>query len=115
VQHVSEVSLFAKELQARGIVRLLMMTLERTNVKLLTVVISFLRNMSRYAEPVREMAERKVIEESVRLLDDGIPRELLLVVAPFYFNLTFHTKLRFRMIRLGVLSKLATIMGNFLS
>lgn len=114
MKHLCESGSFAKEVQSRGLIRLMMMTVERTNVKLLTVVLSFLLSMSSYEEAVSEMAEMKIVEQTFRLLDPGIPPVLLLNLIPLYFNLSFNTKLRMKLIRLGILPKLAPFLGDCL-
>lgn len=103
---------YIRQLHKKCIVRKLMACLERSNVKLLVVVTSFLQNMAPFAEYKNKMADYNIVEVICKLVNRNIPKDLLRVTATLIYNLSFDTKMRHRMIKLDLLPKVVGMYGK---
>ena len=112
VKYFCERKQYVRQLYQKGIVSKLMQALERSNVKLLLVVIGFLQNMAPLVEYKNQMADFNIIEALSKLINRNIPNDLLRVTATLLYNLSFDTKLRHKMVKCELLPKIAQLYGK---
>ncbi|KAG6446230.1 hypothetical protein O3G_MSEX004368 [Manduca sexta] len=94
-----------EKMHKKDIVGLLMGAMERhSNIDLLILIVSFLQKLSIFVENKNSMASRGIIEKLSPLLDSS-NADLVNVTLKLLFNLTFDTKLRNKMIKIGLLPK----------
>ncbi|XP_004929289.2 kinesin-associated protein 3 isoform X2 [Bombyx mori] len=94
-----------EKMHKKEIVGLLIGAMERhSNIDLLILIVSFLQKLSIFVENKNSMASRAIIEKLAPLLDSS-NADLVNVTLKLLFNLTFDTKLRNKMIKLGLLPK----------
>ncbi|KAI5641531.1 kinesin-associated protein (KAP) domain-containing protein [Phthorimaea operculella] len=94
-----------EKMHKKDIVGLLIGAMERhSNVDLLILIVSFLQKLSIFVENKTSMAQRGIVEKLAPLLDSS-NADLVNVTLKLLFNLTFDTKLRNKMIKLGLLPK----------
>ncbi|KAL0849134.1 hypothetical protein ABMA28_013483 [Loxostege sticticalis] len=94
-----------EKMHKKDIVGLLIGAMERhSNIDLLILIVSFLQKLSIFVENKNSMASRGIIEKLAPLLDSP-NADLVNVSLKLLFNLTFDTKLRNKMIKLGLLPK----------
>ena len=101
-----------EEILKRGIVAYLMEALERKNVELLLLVVDFLKTLSIFAECTNVMNQLKIIDKIFLLVDSNFPNELVSLCLRLLYNLSFDTKMRHRMVKLGLLPKLGHFFGD---
>ncbi|CAG9099515.1 unnamed protein product [Plutella xylostella] len=95
-----------EKMYKKDVVGLLMRAMERhSNVDLLILIVSFLQKLSIFVENKNSMASRGIVEKLAVLLDSP-NADLVNVTLKLLFNLTFDTKLRNKMIKLGLLPKI---------
>ncbi|KOB76892.1 putative kinesin-associated protein [Operophtera brumata] len=95
-----------EKMHRKDVVGLLIGAMERhSNIDLLILIVSFLQKLSIFVENKNSMASRGVIEKLAPLLDSS-NADLVNVTLKLLFNLTFDTKLRNKMIKIGLLPKL---------
>ncbi|XP_028176759.1 kinesin-associated protein 3 [Ostrinia furnacalis] len=94
-----------EKMHKKDIVGLLIGAMERhSNIDLLILIVSFLQKLSIFVENKNSMASRGIIEKLAPLLDSP-NADLVNVSLKLLFNLTFDTKLRNKMIKIGLLPK----------
>lgn len=94
-----------EKMHKKDIVGLLIGAMERhSNIDLLILIVSFLQKLSIFVENKTSMASRGIVEKLAPLLDSS-NADLVNVTLKLLFNLTFDTKLRNKMIKLGLLPK----------
>lgn len=94
-----------EKMHKKDIVGLLIGAMERhSNIDLLILIISFLQKLSIFVENKNNMAAKGIIEKIAPLLDSS-NADLVNVSLKLLFNLTFDTKLRNKMIKIGLLPK----------
>ncbi|KAJ0181791.1 hypothetical protein K1T71_002513 [Dendrolimus kikuchii] len=94
-----------EKMHKKDIVGLLIGAMERhSNIDLLILIISFLQKLSIFVENKNSMASKGIIEKVAALLDSS-NADLVNVTLKLLFNLTFDTKLRNKMIKVGLLPK----------
>ncbi|XP_059048860.1 kinesin-associated protein 3 isoform X1 [Achroia grisella] len=94
-----------EKMHKKDIVGLLIGAMERhSNMDLLILIVSFLQKLSIFVENKNSMASRGVVEKIAPLLDSQ-NADLINVTLKLLFNLTFDTKLRNKMIKIGLLPK----------
>jgi mRNA-degrading endonuclease YafQ of YafQ-DinJ toxin-antitoxin module len=94
-----------EKMHKKDIVGLLIGAMERhSNIDLLILIVSFLQKLSIFVENKNSMASRGIIEKLTPLLDSP-NADLVNVTLKLTFNLTFDTKLRNKMIKMGLLPK----------
>lgn len=100
-----------RKMRKKNVIGMLIKTLDRTNIDLLILVITFLKKLSIFRENKDLMAEENIIEKIPRLLHSNSP-DLVLSTLKLLFNLSFDAKLRAKMIRVGLLPKLIKLLGQ---
>ncbi|KAG7200321.1 hypothetical protein KM043_017783 [Ampulex compressa] len=100
-----------RKMRKKNVIGMLIKTLDRMNIDLLILVITFLKKLSIFRENKDLMAEENIIEKLPRLLQTNNP-DLVLSTLKLLFNLSFDTKLKARMIRVGILPKLIKLLGQ---
>ncbi|XP_053625561.1 kinesin-associated protein 3 [Plodia interpunctella] len=94
-----------EKMHKKDIVGLLIGAMERhSNIDLLILIVSFLQKLSIFVENKNSMASRGIVEKLAPLLDSQ-NADLVNVTLKLLFNLTFDTKLRNKIIKLGLLPK----------
>ncbi|XP_013200445.1 kinesin-associated protein 3 [Amyelois transitella] len=94
-----------EKMHKKDIVGLLIGAMERhSNVDLLILIVSFLQKLSIFVENKNSMASRAIVEKLAPLLDSP-NADLVNVTLKLLFNLTFDTKLRNRIVKMGLLPK----------
>uniref|UniRef100_A0A0A9WXQ8 Kinesin-associated protein 3 n=4 Tax=Lygus hesperus TaxID=30085 RepID=A0A0A9WXQ8_LYGHE len=99
------------KIRKRNIVAMLVQCLDRSSVPLLIVIAKFLSKFSVRLENKDEMANLNVIEKLPKLLQLN-NFELERATLQLLFNLSFDTNLREKMIRVGFLQKLASLLND---
>lgn len=95
-----------EKMHRKDIVGLLMGAMERhSNMDLLILIVSFLQKLSIFVENKNNMATKGIVEKLSVLLDSP-NADLVNVTLKLLFNLTFDTKLRNKMIKIGLLPKI---------
>lgn len=95
----------------KEIVPMLISLLDRDNIELLILVVSFLKKLSIFVENKDAMARLGVVEKMARI----VPCEhdvLLHVSVRFLLNLSFDPLLRERLVKAGLLPKLVSLLTN---
>lgn len=94
-----------EKMHKKDVVGLLIGAMERhSNIDLLILIVSFLQKLSIFIENKNSMASRGTIEKLSPLLDSS-NADLVNVTLKLLFNLTFDTKLRNKMVKIGLLPK----------
>ncbi|CAH0603200.1 unnamed protein product [Chrysodeixis includens] len=94
-----------EKMHKKDIVNLLIGAMERhSNIDLLILIVSFLQKLSIFVENKNSMASRGIVEKLAPLMDSS-NADLVNVTLKLLFNLTFDTKLRNKMVKLGLLPK----------
>uniref|UniRef100_A0A7G3APG4 Putative kinesin associated protein kap n=1 Tax=Lutzomyia longipalpis TaxID=7200 RepID=A0A7G3APG4_LUTLO len=100
-----------EKMRKKMIIRMLVKVLERQNIDLLILVVTFLKKLSIVKDNKDEMYELNVVEKLPRLLQSTHP-DLIQVTLKLIFNLSFDGALRGKMIRVGFLPKLVTFLSD---
>ncbi|XP_055711983.1 kinesin-associated protein 3 [Phlebotomus papatasi] len=100
-----------EKMRKKMIIRMLVKVLERQNIDLLILVVTFLKKLSIVKDNKDEMYEMNVVEKLPRLLQSTHP-DLIQVTLKLIFNLSFDGPLRGKMIRVGFLPKLVTFLSD---
>ncbi|XP_011705849.1 PREDICTED: kinesin-associated protein 3 isoform X2 [Wasmannia auropunctata] len=93
-----------RKMRKKNVIGMLIKTLDRTNIDLLILVVTFLKKLSIFRENKDLMAEENIVDKLPRLLQNN-NADLVLSTLKLLFNLSFDAKLRARMIRVGMLPK----------
>ncbi|CAH0404766.1 unnamed protein product [Chilo suppressalis] len=94
-----------EKMHKKDIVGLLIGAMERhSNIDLLILIVSFLQKLSIFVENKNSMASRGIVEKLAPLLASP-NADLVNVTLKLLFNLTFDTKLRSKMVKMGLLPK----------
>jgi hypothetical protein len=107
-----------EKMRKKRIVYLLSSTLNRKNVELLILVVSFLKKMSCYAENKDEMKTLNVIDKLIPMLSSlsdctsPPPPDLVHAVVRLLLNLSFDSDLRDKMVQAGALPKLVSLLQD---
>lgn len=103
-----------EKMHKKDIVGLLIGAIERhSNIDLLILIVSFLQKLSIFVENKNAMASKGIIEKLSELLDSN-NADLVNVTLKLLFNLTFDSKLRSKMIKIGMLPKFMQLTSMFL-
>ncbi|XP_059618784.1 kinesin-associated protein 3 isoform X2 [Phlebotomus argentipes] len=100
-----------EKIRKKMIIRMLVKVLDRQNIDLLILVVTFLKKLSIVKDNKDEMYELNVVEKLPRLLQSSHP-DLIQVTLKLIFNLSFDGALRGKMIRVGFLPKLVTFLSD---
>ncbi|PVD22006.1 hypothetical protein C0Q70_17809 [Pomacea canaliculata] len=99
------------KMRNKGIVRMLVQTVDRDNFELLILVVSFLKKLSIFIENKKEMADLNIIEKVTKLVPCD-HEDLLHITLRLLLNLSFDPDLRSKMIKYGLLPKLVGLLTN---
>lgn len=109
--NVAENVKLEEKMRKKNIVKMLIKALDRQNIDLLVLVVTFLKKLSIVCDNKDEMNELNIINKIPRLLQSGHP-DLIHVTLKLIFNLSFDGNLRSKMIRNGFLPELATFLND---
>ncbi|CAG5115680.1 unnamed protein product, partial [Candidula unifasciata] len=99
------------KMRNKGVVRLLVSTLDRNNFELLILVVSFLKKLSIYIENKNEMVELNIVEKLAKLIPCD-HEDLLNITLRLLLNLSFDPDIRSKIIKYGLLPKLVNLLNN---
>ncbi|KAI7799800.1 kinesin-associated protein 3 [Triplophysa rosa] len=99
------------KMRNKNIVHLLVKTLDRDGEELLVLVVSFLKKLSIFLENKNDMAETDTVEKLAKLVPCE-HEDLLNVTLRLLLNLSFDTILRSKMVQVGLLPKLTSLLGD---
>eukprot|EP00118_Oscarella_pearsei_P007156 m.33925 g.33925 ORF g.33925 m.33925 type:complete len:801 (+) comp31926_c0_seq8:57-2459(+) len=109
--NISEDAKVELKMVNKQIVAMLVSLLDRDNIELLILVVSFLKKLSIFIENKNAMAALGVVDKMARLIP--CDHEVLLHVSlRLLLNLSFDPLLRERMVRAALLSKLVELLDN---
>jgi len=98
-----------KKMVNRGIIRLLIMMMERNNPDLLYIVLNFLKKLSIFGENKTEMKDYKIVDKLSRFVPCG--HQLLLQIAlRLIYNLTFDQEIRQQIVECSMIPKFVEIL-----
>lgn len=100
-----------EKMRRKTIVKMLVKTLERHNIDLLILIVTFLKKLSIVRDNKDDMHDANVIEKLPRLLQSSQP-DLIQVTLKLIFNLSFDGQLRAKMIKIGFLPKLVAFLSD---
>ncbi|XP_033122038.1 kinesin-associated protein 3-like [Anneissia japonica] len=99
------------KMKNKGILGMLIQTLDRDNMELLILVVSFLKKLSIYVENKEEMREKHIMEKLAGIIPCE-HEDLLNITLRLLLNLSFDSEMRSQMIKLGLLPKFVAILDN---
>lgn len=100
-----------EKMRKKNIIKLLIKSLDRQNIDLLVLVVTFLKKLSIVRDNKDEMNDLNIIERLPRLLQSMHP-DLIQVTLKLLYNLSFDSTLRSKMVRVGFLPKLVTFLSD---
>lgn len=100
-----------EKMRKKDILKLLVKSLERQNVDLLVLIVTFLKKLSIVRDNKTEMYDLDVVEKLPRLLQSSNP-DLIQVTLKLLYNLSFDAGHRAKMLRVGFLPKLVTFLSE---
>uniref|UniRef100_A0A336KQW8 CSON014644 protein n=1 Tax=Culicoides sonorensis TaxID=179676 RepID=A0A336KQW8_CULSO len=100
-----------EKMRRKTIVKMLVKTLERHNIDLLILIVTFLKKLSIVKDNKDDMHDANVIEKLPRLLQSSQP-DLIQITLKLIFNLSFDGALRAKMIKIGFLPKLVAFLSD---
>ncbi|KAF5892276.1 kinesin-associated protein 3-like, partial [Clarias magur] len=109
--NLSEDTRIELKMRNKNIVHLLVKTLDRESKELLVLVVSFLKKLSIFLENKNDMAETDTVEKLAKLVPCD-HEDLLNVTLRLLLNLSFDTGLRSKMVQVGLLPKLTSLLGD---
>nr|CAD7425413.1 unnamed protein product [Timema monikensis] len=109
--NVAEDTKVEDKMRRKNVVGMLTKTLDRNNIDLLILVLTFLKKLAIFRENVDDMANLNVVEKLPRVLMMNHP-DLIHITLKLLLNLSFDTLLRERMVRVGFLPKLVSLLSD---
>lgn len=100
-----------EKMRKKNIVRMLVRALDRQNIDLLLLVVTFLKKLSIVRDNKDEMHELKAVEKLPRLLQSN-HADLIQGTLKLLFNLSFDGQVRAAMIRAGLLPRLISFLND---
>lgn len=100
-----------EKMAKKNIVGLLLKALQRENDELLVLVVTFLKKLSIMQCNKDDMAENNIIEKIPQLLQSG-NADLVHLALKLLFNLSFDMELRSKMIKIGLLPRLVSLLSK---
>lgn len=100
-----------EKMRKKDILKMLVKSLERQNIDLLVLIVTFLKKLSIVRDNKNEMYELDVVEKLPRLLQSS-SADLIQVTLKLLFNLSFDAGHRAKMLRVGFLPKLVTFLSD---
>lgn len=109
--NIAENAKFEEKMRRKNIIKMLIATLDRQNVELLTLAVTFLKKLSIVRDNKDDMSQLDIVDKFPRLLQSS-SADLLQMTLKLIFNLSFDGPLRGKMIRAGLLSKLVSFFSD---
>ncbi|PSN55423.1 Kinesin-associated protein 3 [Blattella germanica] len=109
--NIAEDTRVEDKMRKKNITGMLTKTLDRDNVDLLILVITFLKKLSLFKENVDDMSDLNVVEKLPRILMMN-NSDLIHMTLKLLMNLSFTLQLRERMVRVGFLPKLVSFLSE---
>jgi hypothetical protein len=109
--NIAENTKLEEKMRRKNIIKMLVKALERQNIDLLVLIVTFLKKLSIVRDNKDEMKELNVIEKLPRLLQSS-HSDLIQATLKLIFNLSFDGQLRAKMVRIGLLPKLVQFMSE---
>ncbi|XP_049812415.1 kinesin-associated protein 3 isoform X1 [Schistocerca nitens] len=109
--NIAEDTKVEDKMRKKNICGMLTKSLDRDNCDLLILVVTFLKKLSIFRENIIDMADIGVIEKLPRVLMMN-NSDLIHITLKLLMNLSFDTHLRERMVRVGLIPKIVTLLGE---
>lgn len=109
--NIAENVKFEEKMRRKNIIKMLITALDRQNVELIVLVVTFLKKLSIVGDNKDDMNHLNIVEKFPRLLQSTNP-DLLQVTLKLIFNLSFDGQIRGKMIRAGLLSRLVSFFSH---
>jgi len=109
--NIAENTKLEEKMRRKNIIKMLVKTLERQNIDLLVLIVTFLKKLSIVRDNKEEMKELNVIEKLPRLLHSS-HSDLIQAALKLIFNLSFDGQLRAKMVRVGLIPKLVQFLSD---
>lgn len=109
--NIAENTKLEEKMRRKNVVKMLVKALERQNIDLLVLIVTFLKKLSIVRDNKDEMKELNVIEKLPRLLHSS-HSDLIQATLKLIFNLSFDGQLRAKMVRIGLLPKLVQFLSD---
>lgn len=109
--NIAENNQTEEKMRRKNITKMLIKTLDRNNVDLLVLVVTFLKKLSIVGDNKDDMNDLNIVDKFPRLLQSTQP-DLLQATLKLIFNLSFDGPLRGKMICAGLLTKLVTFLSD---
>lgn len=109
--NIAEDTRVEDKMRKKNITGMLTKTLDRDNADLLILVVTFLKKLSLFKENVDDMSDLNVVEKLPRILMMN-NSDLIHMTLKLLLNLSFTLLLRERMVRIGFLPKLVSLLNE---
>lgn len=109
--NIAENGKVEEKMRRKNITRMLIKTLDRSNVDLLILAVTFLKKLSIVRDNKDDMNELNIVDKLPRLLQ-STQADLLQATLKLIFNLSFDGPLRGKMICAGLLTKLVAFLSD---
>lgn len=109
--NIAESIKLEEKMRRKNIIKMLVKALERQNIDLLVLVVTFLKKLSIVCDNKEELKDINVIEKLPRLLHSN-HEDLIQTTLKLIFNLSFDGQLRTKMVRVGMVTKLVTFLSD---
>ncbi|GFG35983.1 hypothetical protein Cfor_03566, partial [Coptotermes formosanus] len=109
--NIAEDTRVEDKMRKKNITGMLTKTLDRDNADLLILVVTFLKKLSLFKENVDDMSDLNVVEKLPRILMMN-NSDLIHMTLKLLLNLSFTFPLRERMVRIGFLPKLVSLLNE---
>ncbi|KAJ3650752.1 hypothetical protein Zmor_016832 [Zophobas morio] len=109
--NIAEDESIEEKMTKRNIVGLLVKALERENEELLVLVVTFLKKLSIMQCNKDGMAGLGIVEKLPKLLESNSP-DLVHLTLKLLFNLSFDTKLRYKIVKVGLLPRFIGLLSD---
>lgn len=109
--NLSENTKLEEKMRRKNIISMLVKVLERQNIDLLILAVTFLKKLSIIKDNKEEIKEINLAEKLPRLLHTN-NQDLIKITLKLIFNLTFDGQFRGKLIRIGLLPMFVQIMSS---
>lgn len=109
--NIAEEENVEEKMSKKNIVGLLVKALNRDNEELLILVVTFLKKLSIMQCNKDDMGENNIIEKLPKLLQSNNP-DMLHLTLKLLYNLSFDVDLRMKMVKIGLLPRLVSLLSK---
>lgn len=109
--NIAENTKLEEKMRRKNVIKMLVKTLDRQNIDLLVLVVTFLKKLCIVRENKDEMKELNVVEKLPRLLHSS-HNDLIQATLKLIFNLSFDGQMRAKMVRAGLVPKLVQFISD---